>query len=466
MSNLITRKKPDIVMLENEMVKVSSKLTYESSPFYANVLMQCSRVWSYEVPTLCVTVTRQVLLIINPDYFMGIAKVQDKKTGKEIEVGCKNILERLGCVEHELLHLILYHLSRGTRLSDKKIGGLAADMVVNQYVRFKLTGDYIKHDRYNLPAEKDLDWYYNALREMQKENQDNADKSQQQQQGGGKGKKSQSSGGGQLQNDVNDDFSSSENGRGSHDGWNEQSEEAKEQNEVLKKCGIEDGGISEGAKEAIVTDVVRQAANKDPDSLSKLPGSIAGFVQEMLKPKQSTQPWNVILRRFLGTHGSSMLRSSIKYSSKRFRDPISGAKMRPGLRVKRQKKILFAIDTSGSMTKKDLELCAGELSAIWRYNKDITVAECDTEIHKIYKFNGRLESVCGRGGTDMMPIRNLFEEGDYDCCVLLTDGQIGEIGERAPRKGWLWVITHGGDEPCEWGSYIHLPDADTVAYQD
>jgi len=457
--------------IETEFMRVCSKLTYESSPFYASVLMQCARVYSFKIPTLAVAVTQQVLLIVNPDFFMGRVKAIDTKTKKEVLLGCQNLQERIACIEHELLHLVFYHLSRGSKHSDHKTSNIAADMVCNQYVRFKLPGDPIRHEAYQLPGEKDMDWYYKELKKQQSEGSKNG--SDPKGQKGQKGQKGPPSQGGEGDGDgegegEEDPHATPKNARGTHESWDENKERKEDGsgsgNQTLDDIGIEDGGLAESAREAIACDVVRQAASKEgKDGLSKLPGAVAAHIEEMLKPKKGTQPWNTILQRFVGTHGSSILKQSRKYCSRRYKDPLTGRKARPGLRIKRQKKILVAIDTSGSMRTEDLELLAGELSLISRYNPDVTVIECDTQIHRQYKFRGELKSVCGRGGTDMWPVRKAFEEGPYDCCICMTDGFVGDIGERGPRKGWLWLITSGGEEPCKWGMFIHLPDAATVS---
>lgn len=421
--------------LETEFCKVTSTLTFKSNPFYASVLMQCARVYTFEVPTLAVTVTQQVLLLVNPHFFMGKAKFKNKETGEVKEAGCKTTEQRVAVIEHELLHLIFYHLSRGLRHSDHETSNIAADAVCNQYVRYPLPGDPVLCEKLGLPKEKDLDWYYNELRKRNKKD------------------------------DQGEHNPSPGNCRGSHDGWSdpdEQSEEDKQNNPVTK-IGEEGGGLSEAAREAIVCDVMRKAAEKEgEEALGKLPGTVASQVREMIKEKKATQPWNVILRRFVGSHGSSRLVQSIKYNSKRYRDPRTGRKLRPGLRIRRSKKLLIGLDTSGSMEREEFDLFAGELRMIHRFNKDITVVQCDTEVHDVFQYRGKLDFVVGRGGTDMEPIYKMYLEGDYDLCVLLTDGYIGDIGPKL-RKPWLWVITHNGVEPCDWGSYVRLPDPNTIA---
>lgn len=420
--------------LEQEFCRIATELTYKSNPIYASTLMQCARVYTHEIPTLAVAVTQQVLLLINPDFFFGKLKVKDKKTGKEEEVGCKDTQQRLAVIEHEILHLIFYHLSRGQRHHDRERSNIAADVVCNQFVRWKLPGDPCTFEKYGLEKDKDMDTYYVALKKQQDD----------------KGKVG--------------DHNPGATGRGSHETWSDPGGEGdgEKENETLKRCGIDSGGLADSAKEAIVCDILRNAVNREGEAaMGKLPGSVANQLKEMIKEKKPTQPWNSILRRFVGTHGSSQLKQTIKHCSKRFRDPLTGFKVRPGLRVKRSKKILIGIDTSGSMGEDEFNLFAGEIRMISRYNKDITVAECDTEVHRSYPYRGKMDYVVGRGGTDMNPIKKMFVEGKYDLCICFTDGYIGEIGEK-PRGGWLWIITHNGSEPCPWGSYVKLPNPSEI----
>lgn len=417
--------------LETEFCRVTSELTFKSNPFYASVLMQCARIYSFDFPTLGVTVTQQVLLFVNPHFFMGRMKVKNEKTGKIEEVGCKNTQQRVAVIEHELLHLIFYHISRGQRHIDRHLSNIAADVVCNQYVRYPLPGDCMTCEKFQLPKEKDLDWYYNELKKQNKDKEDS-----------------------------NEGYASATNCRGTHDTWDDSKKNDGDGDGDGKDS--EGGGLSEAAREAIVCDVLRKAAEKEgQNALSKLPGAVGAQVKEMIKEKKATQPWNVILRRFVGSHGSSTLVQSIKYCSKRFRDPHTGRKARPGLRIRRSKKILIGLDTSGSMSKEEFDLFAGEIRLIHRFNKDITVVQCDTEINDVFVYRGRMDYVKGRGGTDMNPIYDMFMVGDYDLCVLLTDGYIGSIGPR-PRKPWLWVLTSDGSEPCDWGSYVRLPDPNTI----
>jgi len=91
---------------------------------------------------------------------------------------------------------------------------------------------------------------------------------------------------------------------------------------------------------------------------------------------------------------------------------------------------------------------------------EITVAECDADIHAVYKYRGKSpEKVIGRGGTAFQPVLDYASEKMRprpDAVIYLTDG----YGEENPRiKGsipLLWVVTNGGRKP-EVGRVIELP---------
>ena len=70
----------------------------------------------------------------------------------------------------------------------------------------------------------------------------------------------------------------------------------------------------------------------------------------------------------------------------------------------------------------------------------ITIAECDVSVARVYPFDGRIENVVGRGGTDLRPVfaPSLLGAHDVDGVVYFTDGD-GPYSEgaaaRARRSG-------------------------------
>jgi predicted metal-dependent peptidase len=118
--------------------------------------------------------------------------------------------------------------------------------------------------------------------------------------------------------------------------------------------------------------------------------------------------------------------------------------------------LLVAIDSSSSMGPGELGAVARELVPL-AAGARITIVECDDTIRRVYPFAGRLDTICGRGGTDLRPpfAAELLRRHGRDGVVYFTDGQ-GPTPARPPAVPVLWVLT--GDEPfdCAFGRRVAL----------
>jgi len=127
--------------------------------------------------------------------------------------------------------------------------------------------------------------------------------------------------------------------------------------------------------------------------------------------------------------------------------------------------LVVAIDTSGSMSPEELAEIGRHLRMFSDQLK-ITIVECDTVIQRVYRFEGTLANVAGRGGTDLRPVfepeflRSLHAEG----VVFFTDGA-GPYPATDPRIRTLWVLSKPWDFHCPWGVKARMPElaADTLS---
>jgi predicted metal-dependent peptidase len=92
----------------------------------------------------------------------------------------------------------------------------------------------------------------------------------------------------------------------------------------------------------------------------------------------------------------------------------------------------------------------------------ITIAEGDANIHNVYEYKGKTpEFVAGRGGTDMNPFIEYFNQNkQYTNLIILTDGFIGENTVKT-FKPTLMVLCSTGTSVEEvkengWGSTIKI----------
>jgi len=119
-------------------------------------------------------------------------------------------------------------------------------------------------------------------------------------------------------------------------------------------------------------------------------------------------------------------------------------------------RLLVAIDTSLSMTKYELEEISRQLVLLGD-RAHITIAECDVSVARVYPFNGRIENVVGRGGTDLRPVfaPSLLGAHDVDGVVYFTDGD-GPYAKEPPPIPTLWVLTKPAAFRCPWGEKARL----------
>jgi len=119
-------------------------------------------------------------------------------------------------------------------------------------------------------------------------------------------------------------------------------------------------------------------------------------------------------------------------------------------------RLLVAIDTSLSMTRFELEEIARQL-VLLSDRAEVVIAECDVSVARVYRFDGVIENVVGRGGTDLRPVfaPSLLGTHDVDGVVYFTDGD-GPFLPEPPAVPTLWVLTKPQAFRCPWGERARL----------
>ncbi len=124
-----------------------------------------------------------------------------------------------------------------------------------------------------------------------------------------------------------------------------------------------------------------------------------------------------------------------------------------------------ALDTSGSMMN-DLPMFFAELEGLLRSfgRFELTVIQCDAEIHSVEKFTensplprNREWKAAGLGGTDFRPVFDYISKKQMHPNVLiyLTDGY-GTAPDHAPEYPVMWVLTSDGKLPVQWGRIVRM----------
>jgi predicted metal-dependent peptidase len=180
------------------------------------------------------------------------------------------------------------------------------------------------------------------------------------------------------------------------------------------------------------------------EQVEKSRGTIPGEFEELIKKLQEVEPpkfdWKGYMRRFAGKSVKTYTKKSRRKYNKRLPDF-------PGLKIKRQKHILAAVDTSGSVSTKELKEFLNELYHLKKTGSDVTVIQCDTAISHIGPFDPKADwEIHGRGGTDFQPVIDYYNENmdKYSCLFYFTDG--GAPSPDNARGNLLWVLSSAGSE--------------------
>lgn len=340
----------------------------ETHPFYAYLLLDLPRRYTKAIPTAAVALDnkKNVQLLVNLDFFNSRKKDEQK-----------------AIAIHELLHLVLRHLTRiGER--DKHVWNLSADLSCNQYLPYvDPSWDIItipkmeKELGIKIPPGETVEFYYDLLKPHIPPQM-------------------------KICLSFGDD----------HSTWEELSDTEKE--------------VIEKVFEASLKDAMQK-------SRGTIPGNLASIIDKILNPEL---PWEVILRKFLQFSRKTTRMFTKKRFSKRF-DTV------PGEKNTDQFKLVVGIDTSGSVSDGDLQKFANELVGISRFpNTEIIVAEADADIQQVYKFKGKFtgKEFKGRGGTCFDPVVQFASKEKADALIYLTDG--GAPDPNIPRNlRVLWVLT-------------------------
>lgn len=323
-----------------------------------------------------------------------------------------------GLIAHEVMHpAFLHHTRRGSR--DKKKWNIACDYAINTILHnagFDLPNGAYLNPAYNGMTAEHI---YTLLPDDPNDGNGN---------GNGQGQGS----GGQDSNDPGgdggvDDSPNSQNGGGSQSQQNHEEAEWKV--------------------------AVAQAAHVAKQT-GHLPGDIERMMEELFEP---VLPWRSILRRFM----TEKLNDDFSWKRGNRRFIAQGLYLPSRLSDDAMGEIVVVIDTSGSISEKELTEFGSEIKGIVdevRPSK-VRVIYCDSRIAHIDEFgpNDDLQFAAhGGGGTDFRPPFKWLEENQIvpRALVYLTDGY-GPFPEQEPDFPTLFAINNHDVIP-PWGEHLIL----------
>ena len=373
------------IIISEKVAKTVKTLILEE-PFYGLFLIGLNKSYRKDIPTAGVSKKGiGIQLAINPDFFQEL-----------------NIRQQVGLLKHELLHVSFGHLTLRDLYSDHKLFNIAADLEINQYInKNDLPDGGLTLDTFpelNLPVKAGTKKYYELLQQAQQDGTC----------------PSLDSLLGQMDGDSQYD----------HKTW----AEFDELNEADKKL-----------VEKQIEHQIKETAETTEKRCGNIPGELADLIQRLRHVEPPKFDWRGYLRRFVGNSTVSYTRKMRRKFNKRYSE-------NPGLKVKFKNHILVGVDTSGSVSSKELEEFWSELTHMHKTGHKITVAQCDSTFRGIKEFNPKQDwEIHGRGGTSFQPVIDHYNDNKraYTALIYFTDGEASSPSS-CPNNT-LWV--HSSD--CE-----------------
>ncbi len=366
--------------------------------------------------------------------------------------------ELAAAVVHELYHWLRDHHGRGKALgNDHQLWNMAGDLEINDDLEeqgYKLPTNCLSVDQFKLPKGKMMEEYYNALRQMQA-NQQNP---------GSKAKQGQGPGHGQCGSCAGNPMPGEPEGKGGGSGQDPQ------QADVSGAGGGVDGLTEAEAnriRKEVAEDVQTQAKAKGRGSV---PGSWIRWAGDQLSAPKID--WRKKLAQAVKRAASYRPGSVVTHYTRPSRKQagVGFGAGRPIMSAMRQPvpRVTVAVDTSGSMGDREMQTAMAELDGILKATgADVDFISCDARVHEqkaIRTWQDAAKLLKGGGGTDFNPI---FEAACRprggaqrpEVIVVVTDGCGPAPAFPPPGINTIWLlISRYRQKPCNWGECIEVDD--------
>lgn len=164
-----------------------------------------------------------------------------------------------------------------------------------------------------------------------------------------------------------------------------------------------------------------------------IPGELQSYIDDLFKVEPPKFDWKGYVRRFAGGSSKVYTKKMQRKENKRFVEDA-------GLKIKKKRHLLVAIDTSGSVSDGELKEFMNEVHHIYKTGSDVSILQCDTDVRSVkpFKPSDKIE-IHGRGGTDFQPIINYTNNHTsvYTGLIVFTDGEAPAPSKCQIRTLWV-----------------------------
>jgi predicted metal-dependent peptidase len=419
---------------------------YMSEPFFAHIVQGLPRRIDDTTATAAVALVGDAIeLRVSPTFLRTLSKD-----------------ERTAVIKHEVLHVVLKHLTRDQG-RQPLLWNLACDVVVNDLIgRWPLPEGAVTRASFpdlDLPEDATAETVYTKLKALADEGKPPSQS---------KAPLSAKA----LEERMTDAEETAVGGHSDHSAWRGR-RGASPVGGSLTAGTASGGGM---AADALIDGLLTRAADRiGAAAWGSIPSTLRDAVTAARERGRPQVDWKRTLRIFSASAGRTRLVTTTRRESSRYghaslpgraidpRAPIGG-RLVAGTKIKRLHALLVAIDTSGSISTEQLQLFFREIDAIWRTGATVVIAACDAAVHNTFDYTGKVpETLVGGGGTAFEPVfvwMNEQRARRFDGVVYLTDGH-GPTPTTRPSCKLLWVVTDesGMGEHLPWGRQIRLAGA-------
>jgi len=393
----------------DDIRKTTVKLLIQES-FYGHFFSHIQRNVNEEVKRVSISVTenQNIILLINPHYWQSLQTYDQK----------------MGCLKHQILHLMFKHVYRVRHFGNKEIFHIAADLAVNQYLLpSQLTQGAIclnQFDFLNLLPHQTVDYYYNKLAEQYDTPE--------------------------IQNIIQDDVNESNS---------TECQKPLDEHQDWDKISNQEGATKQYIQGTIEMYLDNSTKRINTQEFGLLPTELQTMLTEVTERFQTKINWKRMLKIFSESSRKTFVNNTLKRPSKRYGTT-------PGIKIRSKQKLLIALDTSGSIDENQLKAFFDEVYHIWKQSSEIMIVECDTIIQKQYVYKGQPPKIISGGGGTCFddPIHYANIHYRPDALIYFTDG-FGPQPIYKSRCPILWMITSNGVVQEKWnfleGRKIKMP---------
>jgi len=211
----------------------------------------------------------------------------------------------------------------------------------------------------------------------------------------------------------------------------------------------------------MVDAIIKAAARAKGMKRGYLPGSYEDYINQL---KKSDIPWERILFRFSkqclkGSVDRNPFKPDPKYLPF---DIIIPTEESQGVG-----KLVFIVDTSGSMETKEFEYVCGHLEKLGSIVDKCMVITADTKVQDVFRVKRIKRELAkgkikfrGRGGTNMNEAFALAEKMNPQLIILYSDMFIGDFPPKPKRAQTIFLATKNSEmESSPYGIFIKMQNA-------